>query len=270
MNSRLTRIHPGVLLSYCTVILITAGFCYGPWVQASALVTGVIACMLLLPMGEALRSLGFYLIPAVLIALTNPLFSHEGTPMFYINQMAITKEALYYGISMGIALICILCWFRIFTEILPSDRVLDLFGGRLPKTSVLLSVTLRTVPLLRTRIRETRQAQKALGMYGGAQGYVGKIRQELQIFKTVLSDCGEDAIQRGDSMRARGYGQGKRTASRVKSFAVPDYMLLLGIIVITGTLWTPMGGVGFAALCLALPVCLMEERIRWKCLMSRI
>lgn len=270
MNGRLSEIHPGVLLLYCTIILITAGFCYEPAFQGAALVSALLGMFLLLPLRVAMRALGFYCIPAVLIALTNPFFSHSGTPLFYINQMAVTKEALLYGISMGVALICVLCWFRIFTEILPGERMLDLFGGRLPKISMLLCVTLRTVPLLRRRIRETRQAQKALGLYGGAHGYVGKVRQELQIFKTVLSDCGEDAIERGDSMRARGYGQGRRTVFRVKSFATTDRLLLLGLIGITGTLWTPFGKYGFALLCLALPVSIIAERIRWKCLVSRI
>lgn len=270
MTGRLSRIHPGILLLYCMVILIAAGFCYRPAFQVAALVSAILSCALLLPSGQTLRTVGFYCIPAVLIALTNPLFSHSGTPLFYINQMAITKEALYYGISMGVAFVSILCWFRVLTEILPGERMLDTFGGRFPKISMLLCVTLRTVPLLRTRIRETRQAQKALGLYGGAQGYVGKVRQELQIFKTVLSDSGEDAIQRGDSMRARGYGQGKRTVFRVKSFAFTDGLLLLGLIVMTGTLFTPYGSVGFALLCMALPICVIAERIRWKCLVSRI
>ncbi len=270
MKGRLASIHPGVLFLYFIVVLITAGFCYRPEFQAVALFSALLGCGLLLPIREALRTVGLYCIPAVLIALTNPLFSHGGTPLFYINQMAITKEALLYGVSMGVALICILCWFRIFTEILPGDRILDLFGGRLPKISMLLHVTLRTVPLLRERIQETRQAQRALGLYGGAQGYVGKVRQELQIFKTVLSDCGEDAIERGDSMRARGYGQGRRTMLRVKSFAVPDLLLFLGILAITGMLWTPFGGGAFALLCLALPGSIIVERIRWKCLVSRI
>ncbi len=295
MESRLGKLHPGVIFLYFTVILVTVAFCAHPILQILALMGAMFYCALILPGGAFWRMTIFYAVPAVLLALTNPIFSHRGnTPLFYVNRMPITRESLLCGVSLGLMLFCVLCWFRVMNTVMTKDRMLYLFGGALPKLSLLLSVTLRTVPLLRRKIQEIRQVQQGLGAYDSKRGYVHRLKCELQIFRTVLSAQAEDAIETGDCMRARGYGLSGRTTFREKHFTPKDLLALLILLFFAGILLagllgealhirfypevnialeglqTCLCGISFGILCFLPAAAEIFERIRWKWLLSRI
>lgn len=295
MRSRFETFHPAVLFLYFTVILVTAAFSSHPLLQGFSLVGGLLYCGLTQTGKEFGRMLGFYLIPALLIALSNPFFSREGdTPLFFVNGLPVTKEALLYGVYMGIMMISVLCWFRVLSSVMTGDRMLYLFGGALPKLSLLLTVTVRTVPLLRRRIVQTREAQQALGLYSAEAGYVHRLRCEMRVFRTVLAAAAEDAIESGDSMRARGYGLPGRTSFRVKRFTVGDGIGILMLMALTVTVyagilsgalqmtfypgiayelwdWKTLACAGcFGILCLYPATSICWERGRWNCLVSRI
>ncbi|MBP3392448.1 MAG: hypothetical protein J6L76_06640 [Clostridia bacterium] len=295
MKNGFLRLHAGVLFLYFTFILILCGFCYHPLVQILALVGGLAYCGLLFPAKDFCKMLGFYLIPAILVAITNPIFSNAGeTVLFYLNQNPVTQEAFLYGIAMGISLMNVLCWFRIFNTVMTTDRTLHLFGGILPKMTMLLTVTLRTVPNLRRRIRETREVQQALGLYGKEQGYVARLRGELSVIQIVMASAMEDAIETGDSMRGRGFGKPGATRFRRDRFDLSQGIILAGLLLLWGWLgflllegsakiqfypvvnatmagWkTGCFGIGVGFLCF-LPAALeVYERIRWKWYISRI
>lgn len=295
MRNGFERLHVGVLFLYFTFILILCGFCYHPFVQALALVGGLGYCILLLSPKDFWKMLGFYTIPAVLIAVTNPFFSKEGeTVLFYLNQSPFTKEAFLYGVLMGFSMINILCWFRIFNTVMTTDRTLALFGGFLPKTSMLLTVTLRTVPNLRRRIRETREVQQAMGLYEKEQGYVARLKAELAVLQIVLASSMEDAIETGDSMRGRGYGRARATRFSQHKMNARQGCLLSAFLLVWGVLsvalWqggariqfyptVAMARQGLETLCFSLCFgffCFLPlgaelyERIRWKWYKSRI
>ncbi len=239
--------------------------------------------------------LAFYTIPAALIAITNPFFSKEGeTVLFYINKSPFTQEAFLYGVSMGLSLMCILVWFRVFNTVMTTDRTLHLFSGFLPKISMLLTVTLRTVPQLRRRVRETREVQQAMGIYTTDKGYVARLKAEMAVFQAVFASSMEDAIETGDSMRGRGYGRPGATRFRGNKLNFAQGCVFVGLLLIWGLMiativgggiavafyptfqialqeWTTLCfAFGFSLLCF-LPVGLeLYERIRWKWYISRI
>ncbi len=289
------RLHPGVVFLYFLVILVTGAFSGHPVLQVSALVGGLLYCGLILPGKEFGKMFLTYLIPALLLALTNPFFSREGaTPLFYVNQSPVTLESLLYGVSLGSTMFTVLCWFRILNTVMTGDRLLSLFSGALPKLSLLLTVTVRTVPRLRKRLRETRDVQQAMGVYQPEQGYVHRLRCELHIFRAVLSAAAEEAIETGDSMRARGYGRPGRTGYRTHHFTWTDGLALTLLLCLTAVIdggiawgklaisfyptlsfalndpWIWLCGACFALLCLLPSILELSERIRWKWLLSRI
>lgn len=275
MRNGFERIHAGVLFLYFTFILIICGFCYHPVAQILALAGGLGYCMCILPGKDLGKMLLYYTIPALLMAVTNPFFSKEGeTVLFYINKSPFTLEALTYGISMGVSLLCILVWFRVFNTVMTTDRTLHLFGGFLPKVSMLLTVTLRTVPQLRRRVRETREIQQAMGLYTTDKGYVARLKAELAVFQAVFASAMEDAIETGDSMRGRGYGNPGATYFRENKLNFPQGCVLVGMLFLCGLTLLDYGGIGmlagFGFLCF-LPVGLeLVERIRWKWYISKI
>lgn len=72
------RYHPFVLFVYFLAVLVTAMFVQNPVLQLLALTGGVLFSVMLLNGRELLSQLIFYIPLFLLIALTNPLFSHNG------------------------------------------------------------------------------------------------------------------------------------------------------------------------------------------------
>ena len=102
----------------------------------------------------------------LLLALINPLLSHNGkTVLFVVNDSPITLEATVYGaVSAGI-LVAVLYLFDSLTRILTRDKLLYVFGSLSPKLALILSMGLRYVALLRDRAGKITESQRALGLY---------------------------------------------------------------------------------------------------------
>ena len=85
----------------------------------------------------------------VLLSLINPIFSHRGdTVLIVVNHLPITLEAVLFGINSSASVLSAVIWFRAYSLMMTSDRYQYIFGRFSPKTALLLSMTLRFVPLL--------------------------------------------------------------------------------------------------------------------------
>lgn len=162
----------------------------------------------------------------VLMALINPLTYHNGaTVLFVFNRNPITLEALVYGIAAGGMVAAVIYWFRSFSKIMTSDRLLYLFGALSPKLALILSMTLRYVPLFGQQAGKVRQAQKALGLYK-EDNLIDNFRGNVRVFSVMVTWALENGIITADSMTARGYGVGRRSHFSVFGFTRSDGLLL--------------------------------------------
>lgn len=286
--------HPAVLLLYFLAVLPVAMFTQNPVLLALALLGGVSFCTLLERPKDFLRNMAFYVPLFLMIAVTNPLFSHNGaTPLFFLNGNPVTLEAVLYGLDIAAMLVAVMYWFKCCSHIMTSEKLLFLFGRAVPRLSLLLSAALRFVPLFKAQIKKVHQAQKAMGLYSG-RGMVDKLHGALRVFSSVLTWALENAVETGDSMKARGYGLPGRSHFSLFRFTRRDGLLLgaaalLMAFVLPGLAWketafsfypqltplrltlpalaayTAFGGLAF------LPF-LFEtaENLRWKARMSRI
>ena len=85
--------HPAVLMVYFLSVLLVAMFAAHPILQICALVGGILFCCMLQNRREAVRDIGFYLPMFLLVAITNPLFSHNGvTPLFFLNGNPVQEK----------------------------------------------------------------------------------------------------------------------------------------------------------------------------------
>ena len=108
-----------------------------------------------------------YILLIAPVAVTNPLFSHNGrTVLFFINDLRITLEAFLYGAMLGLAV--------------------AVAGSR--------------------------------------------FRRYIRSFSAVLTLSMERAIITSDSMRARGYGKGRRTHYSRFAFTVRDFIITISVI----------------------------------------
>lgn len=82
-------------------------------------------------------NIGFYVPLFLMVAVTNPLFSHNGvTPLFFLNGNPVTLEAFIYGIAIAVMVIAIIMWCKCCSEVMTSDKLLYLFGRVIPKLSL--------------------------------------------------------------------------------------------------------------------------------------
>ena len=166
----------------------------------------------------------------LLVAITNPLFSHNGvTPLFFLNGNPVTLEAFVYGAAIAVTVIGVMLWCKCFGKIMTSDKFLYLFGKVIPKLSLVLSMALRFIPMLLRRRRKVSEAQKAMGMYSG-KGFTDRLHRAARVFMAMISWSFENAMETSSSMKARGYGLPGRTNFSLFKLRKTD-ILLLGISV---------------------------------------
>lgn len=167
------------------------------------------------------------------MTLLNPLFSHRGaTVLFVMNHNPVTLEALIYGAAAACMIISTLYWFRSFTYIMTSDRLLYLFGAISPRLALILSMALRYVPLFGQQRRKVRQSQQALGLYK-EDNIVDRFRGGMRIFSVMVTWALENGIVTADSMTARGYGIGRRSRFSLFRWTVGDLLLLVCSLLLT-------------------------------------
>ena len=81
-----------------------------------------------------------------------------------------------------------------------------LFGRVIPALSLVLSMTLRFVPLFRRQLEVVRQAQFCIGRDASCGSVWQRVRRAVTIFSIMVTWALENAIETADSMKSRGYG----------------------------------------------------------------
>ena len=244
-----------------------------------------------------LRSPAFHALMLLIFligALINPLVSSAGaTRLFFINDSPVTLEAIAYGIAASAAVVGVIYWFRSYTQIMTSDKLLYTFGKLSPRLSLVLSMALRYVALLSDERRKIKQTQISLGLYSDGN-IIDRARGEIRVFSVLVTFALENGIITADSMAARGYGSGKRTHFAIFKFGAWDisallltltlFALTLGCLLcgaldfefyptlspINTGLWSVIGYISYGMLVLLPIFAEMEERARWKYLRSKI
>lgn len=290
IREAVAELHPLPLFLYFTVILLQSAIGMHPFYLAVSLLGAALYNAVAQKGKNLLKDLGFYLPLWALIALTNPLFSHKGvTPLFFLNDNPVTREAIFYGIGLGAMVVSLLLWGRALTRTLTEDKVFWLFGNTFPRVGSLLSNALRTVPKLKERWKSIREAQKALGEEGSG-GIASRVRADAKAFEALIGRTLEDAAESGEYLSARGFGRRKRTSFSAFRFTRRDAVLTVLILLSEGLTVAfyptfhyyprfenplPVDGeilsaVSFAFLCLVPTIIAVSEEIQWKFCRSKI
>ena len=226
------RLNPIVILVYFASAAGIAMLCMNPVMQA----IGLIGAMGFFLIGKANRKTGHLpmLALALIAFLINPLFTHNGaTVLFFLNGNPITLEAFVYGAVCGVMLLAMLYWFRSFSVLMASDKILYLFSKISPKLGLMVSMALRYIPLFSAQLKKTSQAQRAMGTIR-SDDTLARIRGGVRVFSVTLTWALENGIVTADAMEARGYGEGKRTSFAIYRFQRRDGAVTAFIAVLSG------------------------------------
>lgn len=285
--------HPVTLLIYFAAVLSIAMFINNPVILISSLIGAALYHLIIGPrqfLKNILYDIGLF----VIIAAVNPFVSHRGkTILFFINEKPVTMEALVYGIFMAVMIVAVLNWCKIFSKVMSEDKLLYLFGRISSNLALVISMALRYIPLFQKQAAKVSNSQAAMGLYSKEE-YMDKVKGRLMVFSIVLTWSLENAMDTASSMRARGYGIGKRTQYALFRMTVEDGLMILLSLLLFGIVMAEYGGgaADFAfypklgtitlswnamilyisyGLLVLLPACKeMKERLKWIYYKSRI
>ncbi len=239
-SSEFSKLHPLTTVIYFAMLLGAGAFTVQPFFIALSLIGA--ACFVLRLLGTAaLRKLPYLLFPLLIAAGINVLFNHRGVTVLahFPSGNALTLESLLYGIASGTMLCGVLIWFCCFGKLFTSEKLMCLTGRLFPYLTIVISMTVRFIPLFARRFREIADAQTQLG-FGISGVSIGKRLKNLaRIFSILISRSLEESVETADSMRCRGYGLSGRSSFSMFRFRKTDALLiavsvLAGGYVITG------------------------------------
>ncbi len=240
-----TTYHPITNILFFLGAIILGMFLVHPVYVVVSMVMGM-TYLFLIKGRKAFKELAFMGILFVLMSLINPIFNRMGaTVLFRYLGRPFTLEALIYGISLGGMLVSILCWFACYNAVMTSDKFLYIFGKSIPSVSLILSMILRLIPNFIKKTKQITQARMCIGMAGSSsESKMEKLRNGATVLSTMTSWALEGGIVTADSMRARGYGSGKKTNFAIYTFEKRNIILIcvMGVL-LAGVIFTAiMGG----------------------------
>lgn len=280
--------HPAVVLAYLVAAIVMCAVVQHPAYLAASVLAAA-TWLVLLRGRRALALIGGSVPFALVVAAVNPLFNTQGDHVLaLVFGRPYTLEALLWGAAVAGMLAGMLLWFGCWTHVVTSDKLTCLFGNLAPALSLAVVMALRMVPDLARKAAQIQTARRCIGC-GFSEG--ARLREKAAAGADVLSALADHALEgsvcTSDSMRARGYGIGRRTLFDPFRIEVRDVAVLaLAALLLAATLgaggmgaaFTPRLVIddltwGFAAYCvfLALPAALhAKEALRWRISLSRI
>ena len=242
----------------------------------------------------------------------------------------VTLESIIYGLISAIIIGAMLLWFSTFNQVMGVERILGAIGKVLPNVSLLITMIMRFIPqytrhqrkvsmvnkvnkrnygekinLLnrekteKENVIEARKKQKKKNdieartkqkKKNGIDKIIDSIKEGSRTFSITTTWALENSIYTADSMKARGFGTGRRTNYSNYKFQKRDYLLMgwlviLWLVVVFSlerekvyTYYYPFIQVKnnvvvyliYGLLCLTPVLINVKEEIRWLILKSRI
>lgn len=232
-----SRFHPLFLLLYYIAVISVSVFSSDPIILSISLLGAVLFCINLFGKG-LLKDAVFLSVLTVLLTVTNPLFSQNGiTVLFYLGDRAYTLEALLYGLNMSVMVSAVILWFKSLNAVLTDDKMQYLFSKSLPKTTLVITMVMRFIPLYIKTVKDINDTRRAMGLYP-EKNIFKKIRNACEVFLTLVTQSLENAVETSFSMKARGYGEGERTSYSIYKIKPTDITLIsLLAISLTGFIY---------------------------------
>lgn len=319
MTDEFSRYHPVVNLIFYLLVLGTTMFQMSVGLVFISLFSAVVYYFML-KKTEGLKYCAVVVGIIIVSAIINPLFSHKGgTLLFYLfTGNPVTLESIIYGLISAIIIGAMLLWFSTFNQVMGVERILGAIGKVLPNVSLLITMIMRFIPQytrhqrkvsvvnkvnkrnygekINLLNREKTEKENVIGACkkqkkkNGIDKIIDSIKEGSRTFSITTTWALENSIYTADSMKARGFGTGRRTNYSNYKFQKRDYLLMgwlviLWLVVVFSlerekvyTYYYPFIQVKnnvvvyliYGLLCLTPVLINVKEEIRWLILKSRI
>ena len=226
-ESGLALYHPLVSFGYFVAVIAGTLLFIHPFFSYISLACAIVFSASVNGKKALWATLGFGVPMFLFISLANPIFNHRGaTILFYIGGNPVTMEAFLYGLVSAGMMFAAVVWFTCYNTVVTSDKFLYVFGRALPSIALIVSMTLSLIPKLMAQVKVIADSQRTLGLDWKSGTVPERIRAGARILSILVSWALEDAVITADSMRARGYGQHRRSSFSVFRFSKRDGIML--------------------------------------------
>lgn len=177
---------------------------------------------------KIIKELLFYILLTGFFAVLIPLVSHNGkTALFFINDNAVTKEAILLGFCTGLEISSVICWFSCMAHVMSGEKIIYLISGIFPRLAVFISGIMKFIPLSRKQYLKIYRSQK--NIYSGYKSIRKKKYIVIRSFSALVTWLIESTADSADSMYARGYGLSGRSSFSIYRFRRSDAVIISAI-----------------------------------------
>jgi len=228
------KLHPVAMVSYVFVILLLSLMFNHP---AYLLGLFIAVGLVILSSGNYREWKGYLKMTMrliVMIMVLNVIIINHGATALYsgptlpvIGHFKITLEALAFGMGMGIRLLVMTSAFCLYTYAIHPDKALKLFSKWGNKSVLMITLSTRLFPLMLADYKRITEVQKCRGVKLTNIKWKDRVRNTLPIVSVLLLSSLERSFQLAESMQARGYGSGKRSAYSHNYLRPRDVILII-------------------------------------------
>lgn len=251
MKDSFENYHPLLNFIFFAVVIGVTMFVTHPAILLISLFSAICYICVLKGIKAMLKSFFCFALPVMLLAaIMNPLFNHYGVTIlgYMSNGNPITLESIVYGFVMALMLAAVIMWFSCYNAVMTSDKFIYIFGRILPALSLIISMALRFVPRFSEQAKRIDEARRGIGKDARKGNIFKRIKCAVVNCSILITWALENSIDTADSMKARGYGSGRRTAYSIFCFEMKDIILacimsLLGVCCFAGLFMGAAGAI---------------------------
>ena len=209
----ISKFHPIILIWYFGMMMIFTMSTLHIGMLVLSTILAIILLLFMYGIKVVFKKYILMVLPMfLLIVFVNGAFNHYGVTSLYMlnNGNSITLECIFFGLVMGFMVVGVLFWFLALNSIICTDDILYLLGKILPGISLIVSMSLRFIPLYKKNLKEIRNNARTLGKYNNKSLW-GKIKCGYSNYSILFSRCLEESVETAGSMQNRGFGVNMRS-----------------------------------------------------------
>lgn len=227
MEKGIFKYHPLMIVIYFISTMVLSFISKNPIIIVEELIIASFYIFSNLKLKEIKMILISMSILFIFCVLINPIFVNAGQMVLVeIGDKPIYLEALIYGIINFFIILTITFFMIYFLKGLDFDKILLIFGAKLPYISLLLKMILRYIPLIKRRYNIIKEGIKGLNINPNERRKL-TIEEEKSIVKSLFNWSFESAIKTSSLMNAKGYGIKKRSSINEKKLTKKDMVALI-------------------------------------------
>lgn len=215
--------HPSVIFIYFAVVIAVNILFFDPVIYLVFFVGEAVFYCYVKGAGAGIRFLTKCFSFVAVCAVVNACVNHRGAGvLFYAGGLPVTVESLCCGVLAGILLTNSFLAFGCCHTVMTSEKLMSLTAKWFPSFSLVFSMVLGLVPKMKRDYKKLKENHMLVKDH----------KVQFGILSTLIGLSLEDSVDRGTSMRYRGYGGQRRTSIYVRRFRLRDGIVLVVIILL--------------------------------------